>query len=64
MFDVKYDIMGKLLETPDRAVVDGQVQFGRFARPFRELNLLDAQCGIPESADCGVSESRSGCTSR
>ena len=39
--------MGRLLETPDRAVVDGQVQFGRFARPFRELNLLDAQCGIP-----------------
>jgi len=39
--------MGSLLETPDRAVVDGQVQFGRFARPFRELNLLDAQCGIP-----------------
>ena len=39
--------MGKLLETPDKAVVNGQVQFGRFARPFRELNLLDAQCGIP-----------------
>jgi hypothetical protein len=38
--------MGKLLETPDRAVVNGQVQFGRFARPFRELNLLDAKCGI------------------
>lgn len=35
------------METPERAVVDGQVQFGRFARPFRELNLLDAQCGIP-----------------
>ena len=47
MFDVKYDIMSRLLETPDRAVVDGQVQFGRFTRPFRELNLLDAQCGIP-----------------
>lgn len=39
--------MGELLETPDRAVVDGHVQFGRFERPFRELNLLDAQCGIP-----------------
>ena len=39
--------MGRLLETPDRAVAHGQVQFGRFARPFRELNLLDAQCGIP-----------------
>jgi hypothetical protein len=35
------------METPDRAVVEGQVQFGRFARPFKELNLLDAQCGIP-----------------
>jgi len=39
--------MGKLLETPDKAVENGQVQFGRFARPFRELNLLDAQCDIP-----------------
>jgi hypothetical protein len=39
--------MGGLLETPDRAVVNGQVQFGRFAQPFRELNLLEAQCGIP-----------------
>jgi hypothetical protein len=39
--------MDGLLETPDRAVVDGQVQFGRFARPFRDLNLLEAQCGIP-----------------
>ena len=26
--------MDRLLDTPDRAVVDGQVQFGRFARPF------------------------------
>jgi hypothetical protein len=39
--------MTGLLETPDRAVVDGQVQFGRFDRPFRELNLLEAHCGIP-----------------
>ena len=39
--------MGGLLETPDRAVVDGQVQFGRFSRPFKDLNLLDARCGIP-----------------
>ncbi len=39
--------MSGLQETPDRAVVNGQVQFGRFARPFRELNLLDAKCGIP-----------------
>ncbi|UCG82007.1 MAG: DUF2804 domain-containing protein [Dehalococcoidia bacterium] len=39
--------MDGLLETPNRAVVDGQVQFGRFAKPFRELNLLDARCGIP-----------------
>lgn len=39
--------MNGLLETPDRAVVGGQVQFGRFARPFEKLNLLDAQCGIP-----------------
>jgi hypothetical protein len=39
--------MGRPLDTPVKAVVDGQVQFGRFARPFRELNLLDARCGIP-----------------
>jgi len=39
--------MGGLLDTPEKAVVNGQVQVGRFARPFRELNLLDAQCGIP-----------------
>ena len=39
--------MARLLEAPDMAVVDGQVQFGRYARPFRELNLLDARCGIP-----------------
>jgi len=39
--------MGELLETPDRAVVGGQVQFGRFGAPFQDLNLLDAQCGIP-----------------
>ncbi len=39
--------MGGLMEAPDRAVVDGQVQFGRFNKPFRELNLLDARCGIP-----------------
>jgi len=39
--------MNRPIETPDRAVIDGQVQFGRFARPFQELNLLDAQCGIP-----------------
>ena len=48
--------MGRLLETPDRAVVDGQVQFGRFARPFRELNLLDAQCGITQL--CGLRQLR------
>jgi hypothetical protein len=39
--------MRRPLDTPDRAVVDGQVQFGRFTRAFRELNLLDAHCGIP-----------------
>jgi hypothetical protein len=48
--------MGRLLETPDRAVVDGQVQFGRFARPFRELNLLDARCGTPRL--CGLRQLR------
>jgi hypothetical protein len=41
-----------LLETPDRAVMDGQVQFGRYGRPFRDLNLLDAQCGVPRL--CGL----------
>ena len=44
--------MERLLDTPDRAVVDGRVQFGRFSRPFRQLNLLDAQCGIPRL--CGL----------
>ena len=44
--------MGGLMEPPDRAVVDGQVQFGRYSKPFRELNLLDAQCGIPRV--CGL----------
>ena len=39
--------MGGLSETPERAVVEGRPQFGRYARPFRDLNLLDAQCGIP-----------------
>jgi hypothetical protein len=39
--------MDGLLETPERAVVEGRPQFGRYGRPFRELNLLDAQCGIP-----------------
>jgi hypothetical protein len=34
------------METHDRAVVDGQVQFGRFSRSFKELNLVDAPCGI------------------
>ena len=34
-------------ETPERAVVEGRPQFGRYGRPFRDLNLLDAECGIP-----------------
>jgi hypothetical protein len=38
--------MVRPMETPDRAVADGQVKFGHFVRPFKELNLLDAQCGI------------------
>jgi hypothetical protein len=48
--------MGRLMETPDRAVVEGQVQFGRFATPFRDLNLLDARCGIPRL--CGLRQLR------
>jgi hypothetical protein len=39
--------MTVLQETPEKAVVKGQAQFGRFGRPFRDLNLLDAECGIP-----------------
>jgi hypothetical protein len=39
--------MAGLQEPPGRAVVEGLVQFGRFARPFRDLNLMDAECGIP-----------------
>jgi hypothetical protein len=34
-------------ETPERAVVEGRPQFGRYTRPFGELNLLDAECGVP-----------------
>src|SRR5512137_1802690 len=37
----------QLQDPPERAVLDGQVQFGRFGRPFRDLNLLEANCGIP-----------------
>ncbi len=39
--------MTGLQETPERAVINGQAQFGRFGRTFRDLNLLDAECGIP-----------------
>lgn len=39
--------MAELQEPSERAVLEGLVQFGRFARPFRDLNLLDAECGIP-----------------
>jgi hypothetical protein len=39
--------MTALQETPERAVINGQAQFGRFGRTFRDLNLLDAECGIP-----------------
>jgi len=39
--------MDGLQEPSERAVVEGQVQFGRFGRPFVDLNLLDAECGIP-----------------
>ncbi len=39
--------MAELQETPEKAVLEGQVRFGRFGRPFQDLNLLDAECGIP-----------------
>jgi hypothetical protein len=44
--------MAGLQEPPERAVIEGVVQFGRFARPFRDLNLVDAACGIPRL--CGL----------
>lgn len=34
-------------DPPEKAVLEGKVQFGRFGRPFKDLNLLDAECGIP-----------------
>jgi hypothetical protein len=40
--------MTGLQEPPEKAVISGQAQFGRFGRPFRDLNLLDAECGIPQ----------------
>lgn len=39
--------MAGLLERRERAVLEGEAQFGRFAGPFRDLNLGDAECGIP-----------------
>jgi hypothetical protein len=39
--------MTALHETPEKAVINGQAQFGRFGRTFRDLNLLDADFGIP-----------------
>ncbi|MBM4444099.1 MAG: DUF2804 family protein [Chloroflexi bacterium] len=39
--------MTVLPEPPEKAVINGEVQFGRFGRTFRDLNLLDAECGIP-----------------
>jgi hypothetical protein len=47
MSDREQDAKARLQEPPERAVLQGQVQFGRFARPFRDLNLLEAKCGIP-----------------
>lgn len=39
--------MRELKETPPRMVVDGQVaEFGAFADPFREINLLDIELEI------------------
>jgi hypothetical protein len=36
------------LQVPsESAVLGGKVQFGRYGRPFRHLNLLEADCGIP-----------------
>jgi hypothetical protein len=36
------------LQVPsESAVLGGKVQFGRYGRPFRDLNLLEADCGIP-----------------
>jgi len=39
--------MSNLLDTPDRAVENGEVAFGRFKTPFRQLNLLDCNIGGP-----------------
>ncbi|MDM7998682.1 MAG: DUF2804 domain-containing protein [Dehalococcoidia bacterium] len=47
MSDQERDSVARLQETPERAVLHGKAQFGRFGRPFRDLNLLEADCGIP-----------------
>jgi len=39
--------MSDLEQPAESAVRGGQVWFGRFERPFLNLNLLDAECGIP-----------------
>jgi hypothetical protein len=47
MLDWKPIMDAELQETPEKAVLNRQAQFGRFGCPFRDLNLLDADCGIP-----------------
>jgi len=45
--DEAQNVVARLQETPERAVVDRQVRFGRYGRPFRDLNLMEADCGVP-----------------
>jgi len=47
MSEANQNTMARLQEPPERAVLDGKAQFGRYGQPFRDLNLIEADCGIP-----------------
>ena len=47
MSEANQNTMARLQEPPERAVLDGKAQFGRYGQPFRDLNLIEAEYGIP-----------------
>ena len=47
MLNGNQPVIARLQETPEKAVVQGKAQFGRFGRPLRDLNLMEAEFGIP-----------------
>ncbi|HOD06863.1 MAG TPA: DUF2804 domain-containing protein [Myxococcota bacterium] len=38
--------MMKVFDTPEKMVVDGKAQYGRYNTPFRDVNLLDARIDV------------------